>query len=73
LQRKKSEESFGKSHIAREGVASGQAISPHCLGYYKAGWPEMASAKLPPKYIVSRKSQWAVAGRQTGYQRRRLK
>lgn len=36
------------------------------LGYFKAGLPEMALAKLPPKYIVSRMSQWAVAGRQAG-------
>lgn len=36
------------------------------LGYFKAGFPEMALAKLPPKYIVSRMSQWAVADRQAG-------
>lgn len=34
------------------------------LGYFKASLPEMALAKLPPKCIVSRMSQWAVAGRQ---------
>lgn len=43
------------------------------LGYFKAGLPAMALAKLLPKYIVSRMSQWAVAGRRAGQQRRRLK
>lgn len=42
-------------------------------GYFKAGLPEMALAELPPKYIVSRLSQWAVAGVRAGQQRRRLK
>lgn len=36
------------------------------LGYFKASFLEMALAKLPPKYIVSKMSQWAVAGRQAG-------
>lgn len=40
-----------------------QARQAPPLGYFKASLPEMALAKLPLKYIVSRMSQWAVAGR----------
>lgn len=71
LQRQKGGESFARGRAAMQRVASGQTSAT--LGYFQAGLPEMALAELPPKYIVSRMSQCAVAGVRAGQQRRRLK
>lgn len=51
----------------------GQASLHRCLARYEDGLPEMASAKLPPEYIISIKGRWAVAGSQTGTARRKIK
>lgn len=49
------------------------AISRHCLACCRDGLPGMASSKLPPEYIVSRRGRWAVAGSQTGTAKRKIK
>lgn len=40
---------------------------------YEDGLPEVALARLPPEYIVSRKGRRAVAGRQTGTAKKKIK
>lgn len=69
-----SEACFAKSHTAREGeIVPGWAILHCCLACDKDGLPEAASTKLPPEYIVSGKGRWAVAGRQTGTAKEKMK
>lgn len=54
--------------VAEQGkvMVPGWAILHHCSAGYEDGQPKVASVKLPPEYIVSRKGRWAVASRQTG-------
>ena len=61
--------------VTQQGVVTvpGQASLHHCLAHYEDGLPEMASAKLPLEYIISRKGRWAVAGSQTGMARKKIK
>lgn len=61
--------------VAQQGkvMVPGWAILHHCLACSEDGQPEVALAKLPPEYIVSRKGRWAVSGRQTGTAKRKIK
>lgn len=43
------------------------------LDCYEDGLPEVALARLPPEYIVSRKGRWAEAGGQTGTAKKKIK
>lgn len=65
-------ESFAKGLTAREGGGP-WAILHNCLACCKDGLPAIASAKLSPEYIVSRKGRWAVAGSQTGTAKKKIK
>lgn len=54
-------------------VVPAWAILHNCLACCKDGLPAIASAKLSPEYIVSRKGRWAVAGSQTGTAKKKIK
>ena len=65
---------FAKGPPQQRKVAVPDRASLHPgVACYEDGLPEVALARLPPEYIISRKGRWAVAGGQAGTAKRKIK
>lgn len=73
MQKKERGESFARGRRAREVDGPWLGNLAHCSAGYEDGQPKVASVKLSPEYIVSRKGRWAVASRQTGAAKKKIK